>query len=91
MNCRGAEAIRKWESRDGRLIHCTAVSRAPDFAGELAYSGFRDNLFAVTGVRRLLRVVNVERTSESVAILDRRNKTVVRVVIERGNALAGGR
>ncbi|MEE2638615.1 MAG: CHAD domain-containing protein [Acidobacteriota bacterium] len=81
----------RWEERDGRVGHRAKVAKAPDFADDLVPGGFRDNLLAVTGVRRLLHVVTVERTSECVAVLDRRDKTVVRVYLERGIATTGAR
>ena len=80
-----------WDRSDGRRRHCAALPAAPGFARDLPPGGFQDELQEVTGVRRLLPVVRVERRSERLAVVDRRHKTVVRMTLDRGTAAGRSR
>ena len=81
----------RWDGFDGRRRHRAALPAAPDFARELPAGGFRDELQAVAGVRRLLPLVRIARRSERVAVVDRRDKAVVRIALDRGTASGGTR
>ena len=76
----------RWDRLDGRSRHRAALSAPPDFARDLPPGAFRDELLAVTGIRRLLPVVRIERRSERLAVVDGRDKAVVRLSIDRGTA-----
>ena len=76
----------RWDGLDGRRRHRATLPAPPDFARDLPPGGFRDDLQAVTGVRRLLPVVRIERRSERIAVIDRRDKAVARLSIDRGTA-----
>ncbi len=76
----------RWDGLDGRGRHRATLPAPPDFARDLPPGGFRDDLEAVTGIRRLLPVVRIERRSERIAVVDRRDKAVVRLSIDRGTA-----
>ena len=76
----------RWDGLDGRGRHRATLPAPPDFARDLPPGGFRDDLEAVTGVRRLLPVVRIERRSERIAIVDRRDKAVARLSLDRGTA-----
>ena len=76
----------RWDHLDGRRRHRAALPAPPDFARDLPPGDFRDELQAVTGIRRLLPVVRIERRSERISVIDGRSKAVVRLSLERGTA-----
>ena len=76
----------RWDGLDGRGRHRATLPAPPDFARDLPAGGFRDDLQAVTGIRRLLPVVRIERRSERIAVVDRRDKAVARLSLDRGAA-----
>lgn len=80
-----------WDRFDGRRRHRAALPAAPDFARDLPPGGFQDELRGVTGIRRLLPVVRIEGRSERLAVVDRRDKAVVRMSLDRGTAAGSAR
>ncbi len=81
----------RWDRFDGRCRHRAAMPAPPDFARDLPPGGFRDALQAVTGIRRLLPVVRLDRRSERLAVVDGRDKAVVRLSIDHGTAAGSTR
>ena len=79
-----------WRRLDGGMRHRLNTTRIPEFARDLEAGAFRKELAGITDIRRLLPLARVESDGESLAILDRRRKTVVRVHHERGTASPGG-
>ena len=80
-----------WDRFDGRRRHRAAMPAPPEFARDLPPGSFRDDLQAVTGIRRLLPVVRVERRSERIAVVDGRDKAVVRLSLDDGTAAGSTR
>jgi CHAD domain-containing protein len=62
----------------------------PAFLGEVPDGRVREALSTAVTVRRLLPVAETRIDAESLAILDGRRKTIVRVVFESRTAVAGG-
>ncbi len=85
-DARDGSCLVRWDGFDGRPRHRAALAAPPDFARDLPPGGFRDDLQAVTGVRRLLPLVRIERRSERIPVVDGRDKVVVRVSLDRGTA-----
>ncbi len=81
----------RWDRFDGGLRHRATVPAPPDFARDLPPGGFRDELQAVAGIRRLLPVVRVERRSERISVVDGRDKAVVRLSLDHGTAAGSTR
>ena len=81
----------RWDRFDGGLRHRATVPAPPDFARDLPPGGFRDELQAVTGIRRLLPVVRMERRSDRVSVVDGRDKAVVRLSLDHGTAVGSTR
>ena len=81
----------RWDHFDGRRRHLAALPAPPDFARDLPPGGFRDELQAVTGIRRLLPVVRIERRSDRISVVDGREKAVVRVSLDHGTAAGSTR
>jgi CHAD domain-containing protein len=79
----------RWLRPNGSTRHRWQSAKIPAFAWDLDVPAVRDDLARVIDVRRLLPVAHVDVQRESVAILDRREKTVARVHLERGTATAG--
>ena len=76
----------RWDRFDGRCLHRATLPAPPEFARDLSPGGFRDALQGITGIRRLLPVVRIERRSERISVVDRRDKAVVRMSLDRGTA-----
>ncbi len=76
----------RWDRFDGRCRHRATLPAPPGFARDLPPGGFRDALQAVTGIRRLLPVVRIDRRSERIPVVDHRDKVVVRMSLNRGTA-----
>ena len=85
-DARDGSCLVRWERFDGRRLHRADLPAPPDFARDLPPGGFRDALKAIAGIRRLLPVVRIERRSERIAVLDGRDKTVVRMSLDSGTA-----
>ena len=81
----------RWDRFDGGLRHRATMPAPPDFARDLPPGGFRDDLQTVTGIRRLLPVVRIERRSERVSVVDGRDKAVVRLSLDHGTAAGSTR
>lgn len=78
----------EWRSFGGALRHRARLEEAPAFARELPPGPLADALAACTDVRRLLPVVEVETHGKRLRVLDEREKTVVRLELERGTVSA---
>ena len=77
------------KNQSGEAIYHTwhPISVAgPFFVGDLPPDRYRDGLTALVKMRRLLPVVKIKCRGQALHILDRREKTVVRVLIEQGTA-----
>ena len=81
----------RWDRFDGRCRHHAALPAPPNFARDLPPGGFQDDLQAVTGVRRLLPMVRIDRRSERISVVDHRDKVVVRMSVDRGTATGSTR
>ena len=81
----------RWDRFDGGLRHRATMPAPPDFARDLPPGGFRDELQVVTGIRRLLPVVRIERRSERISVVDGRDKAVVRLSLDHGTAAGSTR
>ena len=79
----------RWMRPDGSIRHRSQTEVVPGFAWDLDAGGFRQDLAGVIDIRRLLPVAHVDMRSETLAILDRREKTVARVHVERGTSAPG--
>ena len=85
-DARDGSCLVHWDRFDGRRRHRAILPGPPGFARELPPGGFRDELLAVTGIRRLLPIVRIERRSERLSVVDHRDKAVVRLSLDRGTA-----
>jgi len=63
-----------------------AVDKIPSFASDLSQGPLRRRLESVTEVRRLLPQARVELSTIGYAVLDEREKTVVRIFFEKARA-----
>ena len=81
----------RWDRFDGRCRHRADLPAPPDFARDLPPGDFRDELRAVTGIRRLLPVVRIDHRSERISVVDRRDKAVVRLSLDHGTATGPSR
>ena len=78
------------ESLDGGATCIARMARLPSFAWDLPAGQVRDRLEVVVKVRRLFRVLQVGYSEPTLKILDKRDKTVARVMVERTQP-GGGR
>ena len=85
-DARDGECVVRWDRFDGRPRHRAALAAPPGFADDLPPGRFRDDLNAVTGIRRLLPLVRLDRRSLRIPVVDGRDKVVVRVSLDRGTA-----
>jgi len=79
----------RWLKEDGSTRQRLPTKEVPAFAWDLEVETFRNDLGRVIEMRRLLLVAHVDVQGETLAILDRREKTVARVHVEHGTATAG--
>lgn len=89
VDARDGSWVLRWLGPDGSLRQRLQTETIPGFAWDLDAGEFRQDLTGVIDVRRLLPVVHVDVRSETLAILDRREKTVARVHVERGMSAPG--
>jgi CHAD domain-containing protein len=82
---RGATLLRL-ESADGQLRGRASVSTAPAFAADLPPGQLRDEIAGLIRMRRLLPLVGVHTQGETLSVLDKQGKTVVRVHLEQSEA-----
>ena len=82
----GPATTLEWEPRQGAPAYRCPVDAAPGFAWELPDGEFARELSGVIDVRRLLPLASVRLECRELAVLDRRQKTVVRVRAESGTA-----
>jgi CHAD domain-containing protein len=83
---RNGRSLLHWV-REGEIRELLLPTEQPPvFAADLPEGEFRDALRTVTGIRRLLPMVCVNVTSTEARILDKRQKTVSRVILETRSA-----
>ena len=75
---------------EGRGDLSAPAPRRPGFAWDLEPGPLRAELERLLGVRRLLPRLRVERRRRRMDVLDGEEKTVARIVLERGHAQANG-
>jgi len=68
-----------WETLDGTPRHHAEVDAVPAFARDFPAGPWRDELAPILEMRRLLPIVEVERHTQMVHVLDDQEKTVVRL------------
>jgi CHAD domain-containing protein len=76
-----------WERGSHHLV--SRMTDPPDFVWNLPAGTIRDAITPAVEMRRLLPIVVVDAERDLISILDSRQKTVVRIVIERGIATVG--
>jgi CHAD domain-containing protein len=76
--------ILDWQARDGSFGRRLHVAELPGFADELDNGPFRKALLPLSGIRRLLPVAHVQGEAKTIALLDQREKTVLRLRHESG-------
>lgn len=79
-----------WRSLDGTLRHRGEVDAVPPFARDFPAGPCRDELEPVLEMRRLLPIVEVERRTHTVHVLDDQEKTVARLRLRVHQAGAPG-
>lgn len=77
-----------WLAEDGTVRHRMPAKTAPPFAGDFPPGALRRAIEPVIAMRRLLVVVDLRLSGCTVNVLDRREKTVVRLHYEEGRAAA---
>jgi CHAD domain-containing protein len=78
-----------WTEWDGRPRLRLQAGATPAFAWDLPGGTFRERISKVIEMRRLLPLVEIERTERELSILDSYEKTVARVVLERSAIIDG--
>ena len=76
-----------WERGSHHLV--ARITAPPDFVWNLPAGPIRDAITPDVAMRRLLPIVVVDAERDLISVLDSRQKTVARIVIERGIATAG--
>lgn len=76
----GRLALRRLST--GEDVETAEIPAPPRFAGDLPKGGLRDLLLSITDVRALLPLFETELRALPVRILDRREKTAVRIEVE---------
>ena len=71
-----------WMMFDGRVRHRLSTRKAPGFARDFPAGAFRRALLPVVAMRRLLPVAELKIDHRTLRVLDRRDKTVVRLRLE---------
>ncbi len=87
----GSEYDFQLQSTQGRVLRRLRSDLQPGFAWDLPQGPMRDELTPVLEMRRILPIVDVNRKSRHVSILDDEDKTVVRVFREERSVAAAGR
>ena len=78
----------RWLRQDGTLRQRLNARLAPPFARDFPAGQFRQEIERVIAMRRLLEIVELQLEGFTANILDRREKTVVRLRFEEGSAAA---
>lgn len=78
----------RWTRPEDRTLEVTLPSGDPGFPEALPAGAFRTALAEILDPRRLLPRVEVQRREEEVRVLGAEEKTVVRLVLETGQARA---
>lgn len=86
MSGGGPPATLRWQTLDGRLCERLKMSGEPAFAWDLPAGSLRDALSPIIEMRRLLPLVHLEASGETLRILDANRKTVARVVLHQASA-----
>ncbi|MCP3961073.1 MAG: CHAD domain-containing protein [bacterium] len=76
-----------WQRRGGAQHLRLAGNEPPAFAWDFPEGPFRDALEPVVQMRRLLAVVELRLGGRTLCVLDRREKTVVRLRLEKGTVV----
>ncbi len=76
-----------WRDAEGLIRHGHAAQRPPLFAEDLPAGPLRDRAATVIAVRRLFPVARTETTGETLRLLDGNNRTILRIDLERIEAL----
>jgi len=76
-----------WRDAEGLIRHGHAAQKQPLFAEDLPAGPLRERAAAVIGVRRLFPVARTESAGETLRLLDRNNRTILRIDLERIEAL----
>ena len=77
----------RWVDLDGTTRYRMTLKSVPQFARDLPLCLAREALEKMTEVRRFLPVARIERHSERIAVLDRREKVVTRLSLDRDAVL----
>jgi CHAD domain-containing protein len=77
--------VARWTHLNGQARHRLRLSTPPGFAWELPPGAFRDAMSPVIEMRRLLPVVDLRLEHETLSLLDREEKTVVRLRLEQAS------
>lgn len=75
-----------WRSADGSVRHQHRTDRLPSFSSDFPAGDFRDAIAGVIEMRRLLPVVRVSSSGQSLALLDANHQMAVRVDVIQGTA-----
>ncbi|QYZ67050.1 MAG: hypothetical protein OI74_15595 [Gammaproteobacteria bacterium (ex Lamellibrachia satsuma)] len=70
------------EHRSGEQVACEALQQIPGFSDSLPVGEMRERLSPILEMRTLLPLVRVDRHMRTLRMLDREEKTVVRIVLE---------
>ena len=76
-----------WRNTRGTVRHRHAAQRPPLFCDDLPAGPLREQAAAVLGVRRLFPLVRAETSGETLRLLDGNNRTILRIDLERIDAL----
>ena len=76
-----------WRDDEGLIRHSHAAQRPPLFAEDLPAGPLRERAAALMDVRRLFPVGRTETTGETLRLLDANNRTIVRIDLEKIDAL----
>lgn len=74
--------------KSGKLLHRASVDSLPGFVQDLPKGAFRDDLAPVLEMRKLLPLVRIESSQQTLRVLGQEDKTVVRLELETGRYLS---
>ena len=75
----GRHRVLHWQRLDGSPLQRSSLDTKPGFVWDLPRGSLHDRLEPVLAMRRLLPIVSVETSLETLHILDERRKTVARL------------
>lgn len=82
----GRHRVLTWQRLDGSPLCRSPLDTKPGFAWDLPSGSLRDELEPILAMRRLLPIVSVETSIETLHILDERRKTVARLHLAVANS-----